>query len=133
VIVLDTHAVLWWGNQSRHLSQQAKEAIGWERAHETGRVLISAISAWEIAMLVRADRLDLTTDVDTWLNTLDELPQVKFVPVNNEIATHSVMLPDEFHKDPADRIIVATARLASATLISCDRKIRAYQHVRTLW
>jgi PIN domain nuclease of toxin-antitoxin system len=133
MIVLDTHVVLWWGNQSRELSSAAAAAIDGERAHETGCILLSAISAWEIAMLVRANRLDLATDVDTWINTLSELPQVQSVPVNNAVAIQSVMLPGDFHKDPVDRIIVATARVASATLLSADGKIQAYPHVETLW
>lgn len=133
MIVLDTHVLLWWGNGNGSLSPQAAAAIQAERDRDAGRILVSSITAWEIAMLVEKGRLDLTTDVNTWLSTLNELPQVEFVPVNNGIATHSVTLPGEFDKDPADRIIVATARLASAALVSADAKIQAYPHVRTVW
>jgi PIN domain nuclease of toxin-antitoxin system len=133
MIALDTHVMLWWGNRSREISQPAAAAIERERSRKTGCILISAISAWEIAMLVRANRLDLAMDVDGWLNTLNKLPQVQYVPVDNAVAIQSVMLPGTFHKDPADRIIVATARVASAVLISADTKILAYPHVKTCW
>lgn len=133
MIVLDTHAVLWWGNQDARLSPVAAAAIRKEREKDSGRILISAISAWEIAMLVQAHRLDLATDVTAWLETLAEVRQVKFCPVTNEVAVHAVTLPGDFHKDPADRMIVATARLASATLLTADAKIQGYRHVRTAW
>ena len=58
---------------------------------------------------------------------------MRFLPVDVEIATKSVELPGEFHKDPADRIIVATARKLAAPLITKDDKIRAYPHVKTIW
>lgn len=133
MIVLDTHALLWWVNGDGRLSARAAEAIASERQQAAGRILISTISAWEIAMLVRAGRLDLTTDVDRWLETVDEVPQVEFVPLGNELALHSVFLPGEFRRDPADRIIVATARREPAPLVTADAKIQGYPHVATIW
>lgn len=94
--------------------------------------MISAISAWEISMLVNKGRLTLTMDVDTWLQTVDEIENVSFVPIDNKVALESTRLPGEFHKDPADRMIVALARTLSSTLLTADEKILRYTHVKTI-
>ena len=73
---------------------------------------------------------------DKWcaeLAAVAEIESVRFVPVDTEIATKSVTLPGEFHKDPTDRMIVATARKFGAPLVTKDEKIRAYAHVKTVW
>jgi PIN domain nuclease of toxin-antitoxin system len=64
---------------------------------------------------------------------VSQVEAVSFVPVDNDIAVKSIELPGEFHKDPADRIIVATARKLGAPLVTVDDRIRSYPHVRTLW
>jgi PIN domain nuclease of toxin-antitoxin system len=84
-------------------------------------------------MLVETERLVLSMDVSSWLATVSAIEAVRFVPVDVEIATKSVDLPGEFHKDPADRMIVATARKFAVPLITKDEKIRAYPHVKTIW
>ncbi len=94
---------------------------------------VSAISAWEVAMLAKAGRLALTMEAEAWLDTVAQVRAIRFVPVDVGISIQSVQLPGEFHKDPADRIIVATARRHSAPLISADMKIRGYPHVQTIW
>lgn len=99
---------------------------------KTGEILVSSISAWEIAMLVERGRLQLTMDVEHWLDIVTAIGAVRFVPVNNRIAVKSVTLPGEFHKDPADRLIVATARDAAAPLVTADEKILQYAHVATI-
>ncbi|PRY07498.1 type II toxin-antitoxin system VapC family toxin [Paraburkholderia sp. BL25I1N1] len=131
MIVLDTHTLVWWATGDPTLSRKAKTAI----AHELtdGEIAVSAISAWEIAMLVERERLALSMDVSSWLAKVSEIESVRFVPVDVEIATKSVDLPGEFHKDPADRMIVATARKFAVPLITKDEKIRAYPHVKTIW
>jgi PIN domain nuclease of toxin-antitoxin system len=132
VIVLDTHAVLWWANGERaQLSAAATSAIDAEM--DGGQILISSMSAWELAMLVERGRVALSMDIVSWLDTLSRIDAVQIVPVDSEIAVKSVQLPGDFHKDPADRIIVATARKFAAPLVSADEKIRAYPHVRAIW
>ena len=84
-------------------------------------------------MLVKAGRLALSMDVAEWLTVAEEIEAIRFVPVDNEIGVKSTELPGEFHKDPADRIIVATARKLAAPLVTADEKIRAYPHIRTIW
>ena len=131
MIVLDTHALVWWVAGDAQLSRRAREAI--EAEEQNGEILVSAISAWEVAMLTKAGRLALTMEAQTWLNTVAQIPAIQFIPVDVSISVQSVDLPGEFHKDPADRIIVATARHHSAALISADSKIRDYSHVKTIW
>jgi PIN domain nuclease of toxin-antitoxin system len=132
VIVLDTHVLLWWvSGDTARLSAIAAQAIEQELAG--GRIVISSFSVWELAMLVERGRIALSMDVETWLSVVGRIEAVRFVPVDNEISFRSVTLPGVFHKDPADRIIVATARKLAAPLITADEKILAYPHVRTLW
>lgn len=131
MIVLDTHALVWWVSGDSQLSRPAREAI--EAEGQNGEILISAITAWEVAMLVKAGRLALTMDAATWLDTVVQVPSVRFVPVDVRISVRSVELPGEFHKDPADRLIVATARHYSAPLVTADLKIRDYPHIQTIW
>ncbi len=131
MIVLDTHALVWWVTGDTSLSKRAKNAIARELAG--GEIVVSSISAWEIVMLVAREKLVLTMDVGNWLVTVGEIEGVRFVPVDVEIATKSVALPGEFHNDPADRMIVATARKLAVPLVTKDAKIRSYAHVKTIW
>lgn len=131
MIVLDTHALVWWVGGDENLSRAAKKAI--ESELDGGQIVVSAISAWEIAMLVDREKLVLSMDVDSWLTTVANIPAVRFMPVDVEIMIKSVELPGDFHKDPADRMIVSTARKLAAPLVTRDEKIRAYAHVRTVW
>lgn len=131
MIVLDTHTLAWWVAGDAALSKKAKAAIDHE--HDGGQIIVSAISAWEIAMLVERERLALSMEVQSWLATVAQIESVSFVPVDVEIAIRSVQLPGAFHRDPADRIIVATARKLAAPLVTVDEKIRAYAHVKSIW
>jgi PIN domain nuclease of toxin-antitoxin system len=130
VLILDTHVLLWWVNgDAGQLSAPARAAIEAERA--AGEIGICAITAWEIAMLVKHGRLVLAMDVEAWLNLVASL--VSLLPVDRKIAVKSVDLPGDFHKDPADRMIVATARHFGAALVTADEKIRDYPHLKTVW
>jgi len=131
VIVLDTHAWVWWVAEPRRLSSRVQELI---QASVVGAsVCVSSISCWEVALLAKRGRLDLTMDVGDWVARSEALPFVKFVPVDNHIALRSVSLPEPLHDDPADRIIVATALALGATLVTMDRRLRRYRHVKTIW
>jgi PIN domain nuclease of toxin-antitoxin system len=133
LIVLDTHVLVWWVNGDNQLSTNAKNAIEKELSTKEGMVLVSAISAWEIAMLVQSERLALTMAVDDWLETISVIEGVRFSPVDNWVGVESTRLPGDFHKDPADRMIVALARHLNAPLVTADTKIRAYKHVQSIW
>jgi PIN domain nuclease of toxin-antitoxin system len=132
LIVLDTHAWIWWASDPNQLSQSAARAI--ESAYlDGGPLYVSAISTWEIAMLVRRGRLELTLDVIDWIAHTEAVPAIEFVPIGNHLALRSVDLPGELHGDPADRLIVATARYLGMPLITKDRKLHAYPHVEAIW
>jgi PIN domain nuclease of toxin-antitoxin system len=124
--------LIWWASGATdQLSPAALKAIAQEV--DGGQIIVSSISAWEASMLVAKGRLALSMDVAEWLACVGNIESVSFVPVDNTIAVKSTELPGEFHKDPADRFIVATARKLAAPLVTADEKIRAYPHVRTIW
>jgi PIN domain nuclease of toxin-antitoxin system len=132
VIMLDTHTLLWWVNGDRaRLSPAAAEAIAVE--YRDGAMLVSTITAWEVAHLLNRGKIALASDLGAWFAVLEAIPTVAFVPVDNEIGVKSVELPGVFHKDPADRIIVATARKYVVPIVTADVKIRDYPHVTTIW
>jgi PIN domain nuclease of toxin-antitoxin system len=131
MIVLDTHALLWWVDNPAQLSTPAREAI--DQAMTTKSVYASCFTSWEIALLVERGRLHLALDVRDWLARCERLPFLSFVPVSTTIAVESVRLPDFPHADPADRIIAATALSLGAQLVTKDEKLRSYQHVQTVW
>ena len=131
MILLDTHVWVWWLAQPEQLSKAAVRAIQGNLA--AGSVGISSFSVWELALLVQRKRLQLSIDLVEWLTETERIRGVTFPPVDNAIALQSVNLPGSFHRDPVDRILVATARRLGATLITGDAKIREYPHVKTLW
>lgn len=131
MIVLDTHALVWWVSDPARLSKKAYAAI--KKELPDGEILVSSISVWEIATLVMKSRLVLSMDVASWVNTVGAIDGVRFVPVDNDISIKSTELTGEFHKDPADRIIVTTARKFAAALVTSDEKIRQYKHVKSIW
>ena len=132
MIVLDTHVLVWWVNGGRKLTVSAKKGIKQELS-DAGEILISSITAWEVAMLVDKERLSLAMNIDDWFAVVGRIEGVRFVPLDNELAIQAVTLPGEFHKDPADRMITALARRYSIPLITADTKIRSYRHVKTIW
>lgn len=132
MIILDTHTLLCWTDSPQKLSKKARKIIDEEKLKEDN-ILVSSISTLEIYRLVKKGDLELNTHVDRWMEKIENLPSVRFVPVDNKIASSSVNLPDFSHKDPADRIIIATAREYGATLVTSDKRILLYPHVESLW
>ena len=131
MIVLDTQTLVWWTTKPEFLSKRALRKI--EAEAKKGKLLISSISILEIYLLVKKKKIGFSVDIDTWLATIEKSSDFEFVPVDNRIAAKSVTLPEPFHNDPADRIIVATARESGATLITSDARIRKYPHVQSVW
>ena len=128
MIVLDTHAWIWWAAGSSHLSAAARHAI--DGADTLG---VCAISVWEVAMLVAKRRLEFDRDVLVWLKQALALPRVELLSLSPEVAVEAAGLPSSFPGDPADRIIVATARQHRARLVSRDARIRRFAGATTVW
>jgi PIN domain nuclease of toxin-antitoxin system len=129
--LLDTHAWVWWVTQDRRLSRAAKRAI--ERGATSGGVWLSLISVWEVAKKVEKGQLVLDRPVDDWLDAAVAQPGLQLAELSRPVLIESCRLPQPFHGDPADQIIVATARDRDAVVITKDRKILGYQHVRSAW
>jgi PIN domain nuclease of toxin-antitoxin system len=100
---------------------------------ENDELLISAISFWEICKLAELGKIILKTDGATWLNTTLSRIAVRVLEITPTIAWASTTLPGNFHRDPADQIIVASAREENATIITKDVLIREYPHVNSIW
>lgn len=139
MILLDTHVLIWWADGDRlRLSAKALAAIDEEiekavRPGGSPVLLVSAISCWEVSMLVNCGRLALGLDVERWLALLASHPAVRFLGLDPAVAVAATRLPEPFHADPADRFLVAQARALRIPLLSADNKIRSYDHVNSLW
>jgi len=131
MIVLDTHTWIWFISKPEVLSKRAKKAVS--AAVKEKSVLISSISAWEVALLVIKKRLTLSLDVADWIAKSEGLPFIQFIEISNSIAVKSVNLPQPLHSDPADRIIIATALTVGVPLVTKDKKLIDYPHVKTIW
>ena len=126
MILLDTHVWVWWvhGDPAMSESTRAKRD-----ASEQSGLCVSAISCWEVAKLAEYGRLYLPCPVFDWLQQALSYPGVHLIDLTPRICAESTQLPGTFHRDPADQIIVATARVLNAPLLTVDEKILAYPHV----
>ncbi|MFH1265490.1 MAG: type II toxin-antitoxin system VapC family toxin [Planctomycetota bacterium] len=127
MIVLDTHIWIWWVHGDSRLSQAHKALL--EHHEETG-LGVSAISCWEVAKLVEKGRLKLPRALDEWMRLALDYPGLTLLPLDPEIAIESTRLPSPFHNDPADQIIVATARIHQCPVVTVDKRISDYAHVQ---
>jgi PIN domain nuclease of toxin-antitoxin system len=132
MVVIDTHILVWWVSDNKSLSKTAAKTIK-DSLASGSEVIISSISVWEIAMLIKKNRLVLSMDITSWLDSVSQIEGVRFIPVDNAIGILATQLPGDFHSDPADRIIVATAGKLAAPLITADKKIINYPQVKTIW
>ncbi|HXA16159.1 MAG TPA: type II toxin-antitoxin system VapC family toxin [Thermoanaerobaculia bacterium] len=128
MILLDTHVWVWWVHGDP-IPFELRQAI---ELREDEGFAVSAISCWEVAKLVEYGRLELPTDLSSWLNLALKESGVSLIPLTPRIAAESTRLPGDFHRDPADQIIVATARIHDLPLATCDEKIRAYPYIQLL-
>lgn len=127
MFIADTHAWIWWMDDPRRLSRKAFQAL--EQEEEIG---VSAISCWELAMLVAKARLQLDRDPLLWIKQALALPKITLLPLNPEVAVLSASL-EELSGDPADRIIVASALVHDAPLVTKDGGLRKFKKIETIW
>ena len=131
MVLLDTHALVWWLSEPSRLSAKAARAI--QSAARDDALLVSAASILEIATLVRRKRLALLTDFDLWLNDVCCLPELRIEPVTVEIAARTGGFDDEMQGDPMDRLIAATALVLRVPLVSADGRLQALSWLQTIW
>jgi PIN domain nuclease of toxin-antitoxin system len=129
--LLDTHAWVWWATEDRRLSRRAATAI--RRAAGAGGVLLSVMSIWEVAKKVEKKQLVLDRPLRQWLERATTMPGLALMELTPAIFVESCELPQPFHGDPADQMIVASARHHEAVLVTKDGKLRNYPHVQTVW
>jgi PIN domain nuclease of toxin-antitoxin system len=120
-ILIDTHILVWHVEGDESLGIASRFAI--DEASNQDCLWVSAITPWEIGLLVNKGRLKLGLDVMAWIHAVLAKPGVRLVPLEPEIAVNSTRLPFEMHGDPADRILVATARHLGASLVTADRAL----------
>jgi len=134
MIVLDTHTWIWTINGDSKIKSSGFLNIINKNVKEHS-ILIPAISLWELSMLVSKERIILSENTLDWIKLASSAPGMSIYPVSPEIAYESTVLPGEFHGDPADRMIVATARVLNATLLTFDKQILKYSlkgYVKTI-
>lgn len=129
-LLLDTRVLVWCVEAPERLPSAIAALLADTAQYPVG---VSVISAWEIARLAEAGQVQLTRPPIEWVRAALRPPFVQVLPLTPEIACEACRLPGDFHGDPADQIIVATARLHGLTLVTDDARIRAYPHLRTQW
>lgn len=130
VALLDTHILIWWLSDTTQLSEAQREVV--KSASRDDPVHVSDISLWEVATLHSLGRIQLALPLRDWLDKAVAPPLVRRQAISPAVAAEVAALPDSFHRDPADRIIVATARILGATLLTRDQRIVAAGLTATL-
>ncbi len=123
-LLLDTHVWIWLMEGRMELNSEQQQII--DEATQHSVVAIPAISVWEVAMLVEKGRIKLEKPLLAWVKEALALPGIELKPLTPEIAVESSQLPNGFHGDPADRMIVATSRIHQLSLMTHDQKILDY-------
>jgi PIN domain nuclease of toxin-antitoxin system len=129
VILLDTHVLFWAVDDSKRLSRAAASEI--RRARRHGGIAISAISLWELSWLLSTGRIQSYGTVETSIQMMVEGVTVR--PITPEIAALAMQFSDDYPRDPADRLIGATARAEGLTLVTRDERIRRSPLLKTVW
>ena len=128
--LLDTHAWVWWIIGDERLKRKHREEL--DSTPPLRRPFVSSISLWEVSMLVERGRLDLEIPLLEWLTLAAHPRTVRLLPITPQIASEVANLPTSFHRDPADRLIVSTARVGELEVLTYDKSIRTSRLVR-LW
>ncbi len=129
--LLDTHVWIWWHMHPKKLSKLVQTLILDPDRYE--ELLLSAISPWEFSKLLEKQRIGISCEPEEWILEALDMPKLRLAPLTPTISYRSTTLPQPFHDDPADQIIVATAREENATIVTKDNLIRGYKQVRSVW
>lgn len=130
-LLLDTHAWIWFvAGNLKDFERRTWKAI--DRACGRGQCVVSVISVWELGMLQAKGRIRLGLSPDEWVRQAFDTSPISLVPLSREAALEASSLPGLFHGDPADRLLVATARQLRARFVTADEKILDYSHRKHL-
>ena len=129
MILLDTHIWVWWIDENQQLDERQRRVIH-DNLH-TG-LAVRVISCWEVAKLVEYGRLEFACPVEEWMAQAVTCPGIQLLELTPRLAIESTRLPGNFHRDPADQLIVATSRVYAMPLLTMDGRILQYPYVRTL-
>jgi len=129
--LLDTHILFWWRMDFSRLTRAQAQILD-ELEEGDQPAGLSAISLRELAQMIHRGRAVVEMQLDAWLDSIESHPLLTILPLTGKIAAESVRLGDDFPNDPADQIIVATARCHNLTLITADERIRKWGKVRVV-
>lgn len=128
MILLDTHAWVWFAGESDRLSRKAAARI-----RNASRIGVCTISIWEVAMLYERGQVKFDRDLEQWLTQASSLPDLELCAISPAIGRHIYELGQDFHGDPADRIVAATALALGAELVTKDERMHAFKPLRCVW
>ena len=131
MIVVDTHVIVWNALRPEKISKKAKQAIALH--NERGGLVFCEISLWEIALLMKKQRIVVAAGYREFIQLIMAAHNYKLYGITPEIAEMATTLPWDINNDPADRIIAATAVVHQLELVTADHNLRASQHLQTLW
>jgi len=129
--LLDTHILFWWRMDFSRLTRAQAQILD-ELEERDQPASLSAISLRELAQMIHRGRVVVEMQLDAWLDSIESHPLLTILPLTAKIAAESVRLGDDFPNDPADQIIVATARCHNLTLITADERVRKWGKVRVV-
>ena len=127
--LLDTNVWLWMVEEPSHIPAKMKDTVN---NADNYPFFLSAISVWEVAKKVSLGKLGLSIPVRDWIDKATNDTYIHILPLSVQVSLESTQLPGEFHKDPADQIIVATARHHNLIILTADRLIQSYPYVKTV-
>ena len=131
MILLDTHVLVWMVSDSSRLSRSAAREL--RKAERNGQLAVASITLWELALLYQGGRLRTSGSIESAIRMIIEKSRVQIIEISPEIAALTTTFPESYPKDPADRLIGATARVHGLTLITQDERILNSSLIRSVW
>jgi PIN domain nuclease of toxin-antitoxin system len=128
MILLDTHALIFWANEPDSLGENARKTI-----NSASRIGMHIISCFEIAILVEKEKIVLNKPADSWIADALSHPKVEIVPLTVPVAVKCTQLPGNFHRDPADRMLAAECLMNDYPMVTKDRLISQWGYIETIW
>ena len=129
MLLLDTHYLIWLMEGNERITKNQRLIKDIEKRIPKKEILVSEISLWEIAMLSIKGRIKISEPIEKWMDEALKAPGIRSIHLTPKIIADSVNLPSGFHADPSDRLIVATARVMDAQIVTQDKLIQKYGRI----